>query len=85
MKLIISYAIFLLFSFGAIYIYILKKLVFSRKWSVFVSWLTKQPIIPLKGFFFFFWGKGPFRQLVISITVGGVEYDERVRKAKKAG
>ena len=65
-----------------IYIYILKKLVFSIKWSVFVSWLTKQPIIPLKGFFF---GKGPFRQLVISITVGGVEYDERVHKAKKVG
>lgn len=63
------------------YIYI--KEVFSIKWSVFVSWLTKQPIIPLKGFFF--GGKGPFRQLVISITVGGVEYDERVRKAKKAG
>ena len=70
----------MLFSFGAIYI--LKKLVFSIKWSVFVSWLTKQPIIPLKGFFF---GKGPFRQLVISITVGGVEYDERVHKAKKVG
>ena len=53
MKLIISYAIFLLFSFGAIYIYIyiLKKLVFSIKGSDFVSWLTKQPIIPLKVFF----------------------------------
>ena len=81
MKLIISYAIFLLFSFGAIYI--LKKLVFSIKGSDFVSWLTKQPIIPLK--VFFFGGKGPFRQLVISITVGGVEYDERVHKAKKVG